>query len=45
MSLLVLVLLVLAFAFFTVEAVRSRGSLIAIGLACWALAEVITRWP
>lgn len=45
MDLLILLLLLAAFVAFTVEAVRTRGSLIAIGLACWVLAEVITRWP
>lgn len=48
MSLLILLLLVAAFAAFAafvVDAVRTRGSLIAIGLACWVLTEVITHWP
>jgi len=36
---------VAAFFAFLVEAVRSRGSLIAIGLACWSLAEVVAHWP
>ena len=45
MALLVLLLLVVAFAAFAFEAIRSRGGLIAIGLALWVLAEIILAWP
>jgi len=45
LSFLVIVLLVAAFVLFIVEAIRSRWSLLAIGLACWVLSEIILRWP
>lgn len=45
MALLALILLVVAFVLFIVEAVRSRWSLLALGLATWVLAEVILAWP
>jgi hypothetical protein len=45
MDLFILLLLVAAFLAFVVDAVRTRGSLIAIGLACWVLTEVIAHWP
>jgi hypothetical protein len=45
MDLLALILLCLAFGFFIVEAIRSRGSLLALGLAAWVLAEIVVAWP
>lgn len=37
-----LILLIFAFVIFTVEAVRSK-SLIAAGLACWTLSEIVVN--
>jgi cell division protein FtsW (lipid II flippase) len=41
----VLFLLLVATVLFVIEAVRTRGSLIALGLAAWVLAELVVRWP
>lgn len=44
MALVVLLLLVVGFACFTVETIRTR-SLIAAGLAAWILTALLGAWP
>jgi len=44
-STIVLALLIVAAILFIVEAVRTRGSLVALGLAAWVVAEIVIRWP
>jgi hypothetical protein len=45
MTVFVLALLIVAALLFIGEALRTRGSLIALGLAAWVVAEIVTRWP
>lgn len=48
MTALELALLIVAFILFVVAAIKDPGGrpiLLALGLASWVAAEVVTRWP